>query len=774
MGKYDALFEDEAAPVESAPKEPDKYAALFETEPDQPAEPIEQPKSTILSRDRERMARVGAPTNLGETFGLKQGTATEAIVGAPERAVRMVGGAVGTLADIPMTAISKVAGGLNNLTGGAGTKAAGAVGSMIPSGVKNAAGSLANWYNTRSPATKANLATAGDLTNLIGVGGVKPVASVAGNVAGSTLKASGQGLENLGKNTLSSGLKIKDTVARTAGKNTADGVKNIVDNIAKYDVQGSFTQIAKKSEAKISEAKKAADEIISNAVVNNPEKRVDIDKTILQFIEDAENGKIDALFGNEEKAAEIAMKLSNALDKRGIIGEVDLAQANKAKQLVGSKAFKKGAYGIAEDPVNMQVKELLDLRIRDAIRKEIPEIDVHNKAMHDLITVRNAANDAVKRVGNKDNIGLTDWMALLGAAPVAASMGLPPQMLPMMPIVGGTLMAKKALSSGRGGSSLLNLGKKLSESGESLKSMSTSNTGKKAPFIDLKSQRGSVGAYHGSPHKFDQFGPLDEVVGTGEGVQAFGHGLYFTSEKDIANHYAKDLSARAKVIPYDYSKISDNQRKAIETIKSIGSKSDAVKLAKAKKNPLLSTIETIDEDKIFGPKGNTYQVTLHKGKTPDQYDYIKWDEPISEKIVDKLRDRLSGGMDHKQEEIVDFLDAYQGKNRLTDNGEDIYKEISRIMGSDKAASDILLYGGVDGIDYPAGSLSMFGGGGFTKNQRNYVVFDPKAVTIESVNGSPINKTGFSAPATMAGAGALAGLGLTGKAIYDNKKKAGKK
>jgi hypothetical protein len=299
-------------------------------------------------------------------------------------------------------------------------------------------------------------------------------------------------------------------------------------------------------------------------------------------------------------------------------------------------------------------------------------------------------------------------------------------------------------------------------------------TGKKAPFIDLKSQRGSVGAYHGSPHKFDQFGPLDEVVGTGEGVQAFGHGLYFTSEKDIANHYAKDLSARAKVIPYDYSKISDNQRKAIETIKSIGSKSDAVKLAKAKKNPLLSTIETIDEDKIFGPKGNTYQVTLHKGKTPDQYDYIKWDEPISEKIVDKLRDRLSGGMDHKQEEIVDFLDAYQGKNRLTDNGEDIYKEISRIMGSDKAASDILLYGGVDGIDYPAGSLSMFGGGGFTKNQRNYVVFDPKAVTIESVNGSPINKTGFSAPATMAGAGALAGLGLTGKAIYDNKKKAGKK
>jgi len=39
-------------------------------------------------------------------------------------------------------------------------------------------------------------------------------------------------------------------------------------------------------------------------------------------------------------------------------------------------------------------------------------------------------------------------------------------------------------------------------------------------------------AYHGSPHSFDKFS-MDKI-GTGEGAQAYGHGLYFSDVEDVA------------------------------------------------------------------------------------------------------------------------------------------------------------------------------------------------------------------------------------------------
>ena len=42
-------------------------------------------------------------------------------------------------------------------------------------------------------------------------------------------------------------------------------------------------------------------------------------------------------------------------------------------------------------------------------------------------------------------------------------------------------------------------------------------------------------AWHGSPHKFDKFS-MDQI-GTGEGAQAYGHGLYFADEIDVAKGY---------------------------------------------------------------------------------------------------------------------------------------------------------------------------------------------------------------------------------------------
>ena len=49
-------------------------------------------------------------------------------------------------------------------------------------------------------------------------------------------------------------------------------------------------------------------------------------------------------------------------------------------------------------------------------------------------------------------------------------------------------------------------------------------------------------AYHGSPHSFDQFDT--SKIGTGEGAQAYGHGLYFAGNEGVAQAYRKNLAGQ--------------------------------------------------------------------------------------------------------------------------------------------------------------------------------------------------------------------------------------
>src|SRR3990167_2027108 len=48
---------------------------------------------------------------------------------------------------------------------------------------------------------------------------------------------------------------------------------------------------------------------------------------------------------------------------------------------------------------------------------------------------------------------------------------------------------------------------------------------------------GGLTAFHGSPHKFDKFDM--SKVGAGEGAQAYGHGLYFAENPEVAKSYTK-------------------------------------------------------------------------------------------------------------------------------------------------------------------------------------------------------------------------------------------
>jgi len=67
-----------------------------------------------------------------------------------------------------------------------------------------------------------------------------------------------------------------------------------------------------------------------------------------------------------------------------------------------------------------------------------------------------------------------------------------------------------------------------------------------------------IRAYHGSPHSFDQFS-LDKI-GTGEGAQAYGHGLYFAESEDVARSYRDALQQPALSLGGDV--VADNPRLA--------------------------------------------------------------------------------------------------------------------------------------------------------------------------------------------------------------------
>ena len=59
-------------------------------------------------------------------------------------------------------------------------------------------------------------------------------------------------------------------------------------------------------------------------------------------------------------------------------------------------------------------------------------------------------------------------------------------------------------------------------------------------FVEKRDLKGlDFAVWHGSPHSFDKF--TTEKIGTGEGQQVYGWGLYFTDKKDIAEWYADKL-----------------------------------------------------------------------------------------------------------------------------------------------------------------------------------------------------------------------------------------
>lgn len=80
-------------------------------------------------------------------------------------------------------------------------------------------------------------------------------------------------------------------------------------------------------------------------------------------------------------------------------------------------------------------------------------------------------------------------------------------------------------------------------------------------------------AYHGSPHDFDAFSTA--AIGTGEGAQAYGHGLYFAENEGIAVGYRNKLSEGSEGHLYQV-RISADQDKMLDWDKPLNEQSPGV------------------------------------------------------------------------------------------------------------------------------------------------------------------------------------------------------
>jgi hypothetical protein len=275
-------------------------------------------------------------------------------------------------------------------------------------------------------------------------------------------------------------------------------------------------------------------------------------------------------------------------------------------------------------------------------------------------------------------------------------------------------------------------------------------------------------AWHGTPHKILNKFDISKV-GTGEGAQAYGHGIYVAENPLVAKDYqfmeqnwfdTSQATYKGKPINYWYEKAEKDKdlayrtkNKALEKDataraaywENIMTHSHPEKVVKTMTDPdygwdeAAKYAKSIDLTKFKGipDAGNLYKVDLPDEKIATMLD---WDLPLSKQSpqVQAAVEKLTGlKVDKaKMSEFDDaLLDALQGgstelpKQPLDPIGADLYAKF--IGGGNEAAARKLQEAGVGGVKY-LDQFSRPEG----KGTRNFVLFpsEEKNLTILERNG----------------------------------------
>lgn len=277
--------------------------------------------------------------------------------------------------------------------------------------------------------------------------------------------------------------------------------------------------------------------------------------------------------------------------------------------------------------------------------------------------------------------------------------------------------------------------------------------------------------YHGSHADFVNFD--HSHVGEGEGAQVYGWGTYVTEVKGIGKAYAhtkdgnvqRSIQERKDFIKQrkrDIKQMEDYEKYAKKIMKNRRNSEREWKAAKKagdekemefykglmdiadeqlKPENHAKLIESFHEDiakaeakiaelqKSIEGTHHLYTVDIPKDTGEN---YLDWNEPVTDRQIEGIRKYLSENYRKQKLEafdasIAEVKDAPNADevNAWTHRGENIYKTLKTLLGSDKDASMALSEIGLTGIKYPADNMR----GGREDGKKNYVVFKEKDAKI---------------------------------------------
>lgn len=244
-------------------------------------------------------------------------------------------------------------------------------------------------------------------------------------------------------------------------------------------------------------------------------------------------------------------------------------------------------------------------------------------------------------------------------------------------------------------------------------------------------------AYHGSPAIFDKFDI--NKVGTGQGAQAYGHGIYFAENPAVAREYQKQLSGWQpgvqSAIKTAGGNIDDAIQKAAQSVehyKGLIAQGN-LGLGEERANSLLeiSTKKLADLQAMkAGVPENTgafYKVDIPDEDIPKM---LEWDKPISQQ-----NKSIKPAIETVLNKIKSIGSLFEKPNPDVMTGRDLYNAYTAYRGMNQDfASQGLNELGIKGIKYLDEGSRAAG-----KGTNNFVVFDPSNVKILERNNKGLLK-----------------------------------
>jgi hypothetical protein len=250
----------------------------------------------------------------------------------------------------------------------------------------------------------------------------------------------------------------------------------------------------------------------------------------------------------------------------------------------------------------------------------------------------------------------------------------------------------------------------------------------------MDEQQDGTTAYHGSPHDFDEFDT--SKIGTGEGAQSYGHGLYFAEHEPVAVGYRDKLTQGPthvifpqgdkdewgnpiRFYPEELTEHESAAAKAVLNREGKQGQLEWLKNSPIERDEAAKAMRLIRNGGIEkAPAGHMYEVHINA----HPHHLLDWDKPLSEQSGHIMKSLFA-----TREEIPVLWKKVQHHINNDSTAGDFYQSIAAGHPHGYAgATEQLSRAGIKGIKYlDAGSR-----GDKAEPTHNYVVFDHKDVQIK--------------------------------------------